>query len=102
MTGESACGANPRTARDEGGLAIVRNDWRAAPDGRGMTVHLPPALLVVVQRKASALGVSRNRVVVLALEAFVSDEIDAIQAVSAPRVEHWGRAADRGKKPPSP
>lgn len=36
------------------------------------TVHVPPRLLATVDRKARALGVSRNRLVVRALEQFVS------------------------------
>lgn len=37
------------------------------------TVHVPPALLRSVDRKARALGLSRNRLIVRALERAVSD-----------------------------
>jgi metal-responsive CopG/Arc/MetJ family transcriptional regulator len=37
------------------------------------TVHIPAALLKSVDRRAKALGVSRNRLVVRALEQAVSD-----------------------------
>ena len=37
------------------------------------TVHIPPALLKSVDRRARALGVSRNRLVVKALEQAVSE-----------------------------
>ena len=36
------------------------------------TVHIPPALLKSVDRRARALGVSRNRLIVRALEHAVS------------------------------
>lgn len=36
------------------------------------TVHIPPALLRSVDRRARALGVSRNRLIVRALEQAVS------------------------------
>lgn len=36
------------------------------------TVHIPPALLKSVDRRAKALGVSRNRLIVRALEEAVS------------------------------
>ena len=36
------------------------------------TVHVPPALLKSVDRRAKALGVSRNRLIVRALEHAVS------------------------------
>ncbi len=37
------------------------------------TVHIPAALLKTVDRRAKALGVSRNRLVVRALEQAVSE-----------------------------
>jgi len=37
------------------------------------TVHIPPALLKSVDRRAKALGVSRNRLIVRALEQAVTD-----------------------------
>jgi len=36
------------------------------------TVHIPPALLKSVDRRARALGISRNRLIVRALEQAVS------------------------------
>ncbi|HYN07347.1 MAG TPA: CopG family transcriptional regulator [Vicinamibacterales bacterium] len=36
------------------------------------TVHIPPALLKSVDRRARALGVSRNRLIIRALEEAVS------------------------------
>ena len=37
------------------------------------TVHVPPALLKSVDRRAKALGLSRNRLIIRALERLVSD-----------------------------
>jgi len=37
------------------------------------TVHVPPALLKSVDRRAKALGLSRNRLVIRALEQVVDD-----------------------------
>jgi predicted transcriptional regulator len=37
------------------------------------TVHVPPALLQSVDRRAKALGLSRNRLIVKALEQAVND-----------------------------
>jgi predicted transcriptional regulator len=37
------------------------------------TVHIPPALLKSVDRRAKALGVSRNRLIVRALEQAVTE-----------------------------
>lgn len=37
------------------------------------TVHVPPALLKSVDRRAKALGVSRNRLIIRALERVVND-----------------------------
>jgi len=38
------------------------------------TVHIPPALLKSIDRRARALGVSRNRLIIRALERAVSDQ----------------------------
>jgi hypothetical protein len=40
------------------------------------TVHIPPALLVSVQKRARALGISRNRLIVRALEREIRDAAD--------------------------
>ena len=40
------------------------------------TVHIPAALLNSVDRRAKALGVSRNRLIVKALERAVSERLD--------------------------
>jgi len=40
------------------------------------TVHIPPALLKSVDRRARALGVSRNRLIVKALERAVSERAE--------------------------
>lgn len=37
------------------------------------TVHVPPALLKSVDRRAKALGLSRNRLIVRALERVIND-----------------------------
>jgi hypothetical protein len=37
------------------------------------TVHIPPTLLKLVDRRAKALGVSRNRLIVRALERALSE-----------------------------
>ena len=39
------------------------------------TVHIPAALLKSVDRRAKALGVSRNRLIVKALERAVSEHV---------------------------
>ncbi|MSO84155.1 MAG: ribbon-helix-helix protein, CopG family [Acidobacteria bacterium] len=39
------------------------------------TVHIPPALLKTVDCRARALGVSRNRLIVRALERAVSERV---------------------------
>lgn len=53
------------------------------------TVHVPPALLKSVDRRAKALGLSRNRLIVRALERVVSD-----RSVWAPEFLHKLRRAD--------
>ena len=40
------------------------------------TVHIPPALLKSVDRRAKALGVSRNRLIVRALERAVTERAE--------------------------
>jgi hypothetical protein len=40
------------------------------------TVHIPAALLALVQRRARALGISRNRLIVRALEREVREASD--------------------------
>jgi hypothetical protein len=40
------------------------------------TVHIPAALLKSVDRRAKALGVSRNRLIVKALERALSDRVE--------------------------
>lgn len=40
------------------------------------TVHIPPALLKSVDRRAKALGVSRNRLIVRALERAVNERAE--------------------------
>ena len=57
------------------------NDWRRNRDifenvFVATTVHLPPALLKSVDRRAKALGVSRNRLIIQALETAVSERSD--------------------------
>jgi predicted transcriptional regulator len=54
------------------------------------TVHIPPALLKSVDRRAKALGVSRNRLIVKALERAVTERsawapefLDKLRAVDA-------------------
>ena len=39
------------------------------------TVHIPPTLLKSVDRRAKALGVSRNRLIVRALEEAVNERL---------------------------
>ena len=53
------------------------------------TVHVPPALLKSVDRRAKALGLSRNRLIVRALEHVVNE-----RAGWAPEFLHQLRAAD--------
>ncbi|MEP7307275.1 MAG: ribbon-helix-helix protein, CopG family [Acidobacteriota bacterium] len=40
------------------------------------TVHVPPALLKSVDRRAKALGLSRNRLIIRALERVLNDRTD--------------------------
>jgi Ribbon-helix-helix protein, copG family len=58
------------------------------------TVHIPAALLKSVDRRAKALGVSRNRLIVTALERAVSERVhwapeflDRVRNVDADTVE---------------
>ncbi len=39
------------------------------------TVHIPPTLLKSVDRRAKALGVSRNRLIVRALEQAINERV---------------------------
>jgi metal-responsive CopG/Arc/MetJ family transcriptional regulator len=61
------------------------------------TVHIPAALLKSVDRRAKALGVSRNRLIVKALERAVNERevwapefLDTLRAVD----DDTGRAVD--------
>jgi hypothetical protein len=58
------------------------------------TVHIPPALLKSVDRRAKALGVSRNRLIVRALEQAVTERsgwspefLEKLRAVDPDTVE---------------
>ena len=54
------------------------------------TVHIPDQLLKSVDRRAKALGISRNRLVVRALEAtLVTADLDHMVRVPGLRVEDW-------------
>lgn len=77
------------------------------------TVHIPDALLESVDRRARALGVSRNRVIVRALESAVQDQTtwDPVFLERLRRVDkHTAAAVDdmvrhversrRSKRPP--
>jgi len=77
------------------------------------TVHLPPALLKSVDRRAKALGLSRNRLIVRALERVVSDRsgwapeflhklrsADPLVAEAVDRLVDEVAAARRSKRPP--
>jgi hypothetical protein len=77
------------------------------------TVHVPPALLKSVDRRAKALGISRNRLIVRALERVVSDRsdwapeflhrlrnVDPSVTEAVDRLVHDGTAARRSKRPP--
>jgi len=77
------------------------------------TVHVPPALLKSVDRRAKALGISRNRLIVRALEQMASDRSgwapefiqrlrtinhDTVEAVDA--LARQVKRARRSKRPP--
>lgn len=77
------------------------------------TVHVPPALLKSVDRRAKALGVSRNRLIVRALERVVNDRsawapeflhklrnADPIVGTTVDRLVAEVTAARRSKRPP--
>lgn len=77
------------------------------------TVHVPPALLKSVDRRARALGVSRNRLIVRALERVVNDRsgwapeflqklrnADPIVGDAVDRLVADVTAARRSKRPP--
>ncbi len=61
------------------------------------TVHLPPQLLAMVDRRALDLGVSRNRYIVRALESVVTTETRwsaaFVAELEAARADSEGRAA---------
>ena len=77
------------------------------------TVHIPPNLLASAQRRADALGISRNRLIIRALERELEEAevwsrefLDALRNVDA---DTAGAAADllaqiskrrRSKRPP--
>ena len=76
------------------------------------TVHVPPALLKSVDRRAKALGLSRNRLVVRALEREVNDRsgwapeflhklhtVDPIVADAVDRLLDAVTSARRSKRP---
>jgi metal-responsive CopG/Arc/MetJ family transcriptional regulator len=76
------------------------------------TVHIPEPLLKSVDRRARALGVSRNRLIVQALEKAVEErsawapeflerlrETDTATAAAADRMLRDVRAARRSKRP---
>ena len=78
------------------------------------TVHVPPALLKSVDRRAKALGLSRNRMIVRALEQAVSDRsrwapeflqrLRAVDRATAEAVEELINDVKRGrrsKRPPA-
>lgn len=77
------------------------------------TVHVPPALLKSVDRRAKALGLSRNRLIVRALERVVSDRTgwapeflqklrhaDPVVAEAVDRLVDEVTSARRSKRPP--
>jgi EAL domain-containing protein (putative c-di-GMP-specific phosphodiesterase class I) len=77
------------------------------------TVHVPPALLKLVDQRARSLGVSRNRLVVQALERVVNDRsgwapeflhrlrnADATVAEAVDQLAADVTSARRSKRPP--
>ena len=77
------------------------------------TVHIPPRLLAAAQRRARSLGISRNRLIVRALEREVADvsswspgflealrETDPGLADAAGRLARDIRRRRRSKAPP--
>jgi Ribbon-helix-helix protein, copG family len=76
------------------------------------TVHIPAALLKSVDRRAKALGVSRNRLIVRALERIINDQaswapefleklrsVDADTAAAAEELRRSVIHARRSKRP---
>ena len=76
------------------------------------TVHVPPALLKSVDRRAKALGLSRNRLIVRALEREVSNRsgwapeflhklhiVDPVVAESVDQLLDDVTSARRSKRP---
>ena len=76
------------------------------------TVHLPPKLILAVDRRARALGVSRNRVIVRALEREVDERaawrpefLDALRQVEpevGAAVDDMATAIRRGRRSKTP
>jgi predicted transcriptional regulator len=76
------------------------------------TVHIPPALLKSVDRRARALGVSRNRLIVRALERAVHepaewapeflDELRQVDDETAAAVDELLGAVTRARRSKSP
>jgi hypothetical protein len=77
------------------------------------TVHIPPALLRSVDRRAKALGLSRNRLIVRALEQIVQDrsawapeflqklrEVDRETAEAVDEMVESVRRGRQSKRPP--
>lgn len=77
------------------------------------TVHIPAALLKSVDQRAKALGVSRNRLIVRALEQAVSDrsawtpgfieelrDVDSETAAAADELLATIKRSRRSKRPP--
>lgn len=78
------------------------------------TVHVPPALLKSVDRRAKALGLSRNRLIVRALERVVNDRsdwapeflqklrnVDPVVGEAVDRLVADVTSARRSKRPPA-
>jgi hypothetical protein len=77
------------------------------------TVHVPPALLKSVDRRAKALGLSRNRLIIRALERVVSDrtgwapefleklrQVDPMVVESVDQLVTHVKSSRRSKRPP--
>ena len=77
------------------------------------TIHVPPVLLKSVDRRAKALGMSRNRLIVRALERVVSDQsgwapeflrklrnVDPIISEAVDQLVADVTSARRSKRPP--
>lgn len=76
------------------------------------TVHIPAALLGDVDRRAQALGVSRNRIIVRALEREIRspsgwspeffDRLRDVDADTAGAIDHLIAAVRRGRRSKQP